>query len=160
MTRIFWQTFLKMNRFSFAGPLAFVVSILLVGCTAPVHLQHKSHPSTSVLSSEEKIQQTINRWKGTHISKAVQKWGSPKEVNDDGTGWYIYIWQVPVQTFLAPQHHRIFSQRHPNGLNEVPGPILRTDYNYELTFYARPNGIISKADIKKNYNPTSELKWK
>ena len=82
MTRIFWQTFLKMNRFSFAGPLAFVVSILLVGCTAPVHLQHKSHPSTSVLSSEEKIQQTINRWKGTHISKAVQKWGSPKEVND------------------------------------------------------------------------------
>lgn len=160
MTRIFWQTFLKMNRFSFAGPLAFVVSILLVGCTAPVHLQHKSHPSTSVLSSEEKIQQTINRWKGTHISKAVQKWGSRKEVNDDGTGWYIYIWQVPVQTFLAPQQHRIFSQRHPNGLKGVSGPILQTDYNYELTFYARPNGIISKADIKKNYNPSSELKWK
>ena len=159
-TRIFRQTFLKMNRFSFAGPLAFVVSILLVGCTAPVHLQHKSHPSTSVLSSEEKIQQTINRWKGTHISKAVQKWGSPKEVNDDGTGWYIYIWQVPVQTFLAPQQHRIFSQRHPNGLKGVSGPILQTDYNYELTFYARPNGIISKTDIKKNYNPTSELKWK
>lgn len=155
MTRIFRQTFLKMNRFSFAGHFVFVVSILLVGCTAPTHLVQESE-----LTRGERMQQTIDRWKGTHISKAVQKWGAPKEVNDDGTGWYIYIWQVPVQTFLASQHHRIFSRRHPNGLKGVSGPILQTDYNYELTFYARPNGIISKTDIKKNYNPTSELKWK
>ena len=160
MIRIVQQTFLKMNRFSFAGHLAFVVSILLAGCTAPAHLRHKSHPSTSELSSEEKMQQTIDRWKGTHISKAVQKWGSPKEVNDDGTGWQTYIWQVPVQTFLAPQHHRIFSQRQPNGLNGVSGTILQTDYNYELTFYARPDGIISKTLAKKNYDAANELKWK
>ena len=153
--RIFQQTFLKMNRFSFAGCLAFVASILLTGCTAPAHLVQESE-----LTQGERMQQTIDRWKGTHISKAVQKWGAPKKVNDDGTGWYIYIWQVPVQTFLAPQHHRIFSQRHPNGLKGVSGPILQTDYNYELTFYARPNGIISKTSIKKNYNATSEFKWK
>lgn len=159
-TQIFQQAFLKINRFALTLHFAFIVSILLTGCTAPAHLQHKSHPSTSELSSEEKMQQTIDRWKGTHISKAVQRWGSPKAVNDDGTGWQTYIWQVPVQTFLAPQHHRIFSQRHPNGLNGVSGTILQTDYNYELTFYARPDGIISKTDIKKNYDPASELKWK
>ena len=160
MIRIFQQTFLKMNRFSFAVHLAFVVSILLAGCTAPAHLRHKSHPSTSELSSDEKMQQTIDAWKGTHISKAIQKWGSPKEVKDDGTGWQTYIWQVPVQTFLAPQHHRIFSQRQPNGLNGVSGTILQTDYNYELTFYARPDGIISKTLAKKNYDAANELKWK
>ncbi|MCY3740664.1 MAG: hypothetical protein OXH00_06570 [Candidatus Poribacteria bacterium] len=106
------------------------------------------------------MQQTIARWKGIHISKAVQKWGSPDEVNGDGTGSHIYIWQVPVQTFLAPQRHRILSKRYPNGLNGVSGTILQTDYTYELTFYARPDGIISKTLIKKNYDPASELKWK
>ena len=106
------------------------------------------------------MQQTIGRWKGTHISKAIQKWGSPNAINDDGAGWHIYIWQVPVQTFLAPQRHRILSKRYPNGLSGVSGTILQTDYTYELTFYARSDGIISKTLIKKNYDPASELKWK
>ena len=158
--RVFQQTFLKINRFAFTLHFMFVASILLVGCTAPAHLRHKSHPSTSELSSDEKMQQTIDRWKGTHISKAIQKWGSPDEVNGDGTGWQTYIWQVPVQTFLAPQHHRIFSQRHPNGLNGVSGTILQTDYTYEFTFYTRPNGIIDKTLAKKNYDAANELKWK
>lgn len=149
-----------MNRFTFPLYLAFIASILVAGCTAPAHLRDRAHPSTSELSPDEKVQQTIGRWKGVHISKAIQKWGSPKEINDDGTGWQTFIWQVPVQTFLAPQHHRIFSRRHPNGLNGVSGTILQTDYTYELTFYARPNGVISKTDIKKNHNPASEFKWK
>ena len=119
VTRIVQQTFLKMNRFSFAGHLAFVVSILLAGCTAPAHLRHKSHPSTSELSSDEKMQQTIDAWKGTHISKAIQKWGSPKEVKDDGTGWQIYIWHIPVCRYyrLGNQEHRMIprpGQRRPS----------------------------------------------
>ena len=155
--QIFQQTCLKVNGFAL---VLFFVSILGMGCAAPAHLRNRPHSSTLELSSEERVQQTINRWKGTHISKAIQKWGSPKEVNDDGTGWRIYIWQVPVQTFLASQQHRILSQRKANRLNGVPGTILQTNYNYELTFYARPNGIISKTDVKKNYNPTSEFQWK
>ena len=160
VTRIFQQTFLKMNRFAFALHLAFIASILVAGCTAPAHLRHRSHPSTSELSPDEKMQQTIGRWKGVHISKAIQKWGSPKEVNDDGTGWQIYIWQVPVQMFLSPQQHRVFSRRYSNGLNGVAGTILQTDYAYELVFYTRPNGMIDKTLAKKNYNATSELNWK
>ena len=89
-----------MSRFPFVPYLAFVVSILLAGCTAPAHLRNKSHPSTSELSSDEKMQQTIGAWKGTHISKAIQKWGSPKEVNDDGTGWQTYIWDIPVWRYF------------------------------------------------------------
>ena len=158
-----------MNRFSFAGHLAFVVSILLAGCTAPAHLRYKSHPSTSELSSEEKMQQTIDRWKGTHISKAVQKWGSPDEVNDDGTGWQTYIWHIPVWRYLGNQEHRMIprpGQRRPSrqdlgGLRSgVGGTYLSTDYAYEITFYARPDGIISKTLAKKNYDAANELKWK
>lgn len=155
MSPIFQQTFLKINRFASILCSVFVGSILLAGCTAPAHLTQKSEPT-----QDEKMQQTMDRWKGTHISKAIQKWGPPNEVNDDGTGWNTYIWHVPVQTFLAPQNHRIFSQRQHSGLNGVSGTILQTDYAYELTFYARPDGLISKTDVKRNYNPTSEFKWK
>ena len=159
--RIFQQTFLKMNRFAFALHLAFIASILVAGCTAPAHLRHRSHPSTSELSPDEKMQQTIGRWKGVHISKAIQKWGSPKEVNDDGTGWHIYIWQVPVQMFLSPQQHRVFSRRHANGLNGVAGTILQTDYAYELVFYTRPDGIIDKTLAKRSQNSSSKsVNWR
>ena len=151
VTRIFQQTFLKMNRFAFALHLAFIVSILLVGCTAPAHLMHTSEPS-----QDEKMQQTIGRWKGVHISKAIQKWGSPDELNGDGTGWQIYIWQVPVQMFLSPQQHRVFSRRHANGLNGVAGTILQTDYAYELVFYTRPDGIIDKTLAKRSQNSSSK----
>ena len=156
VTRIFQQTFLKMNRFAFALHLAFIVSILLVGCTAPVHLRHTSEPS-----QDERMQQTIGRWKGVHISKAIQKWGSPDELNGDGTGWQIYIWQVPVQMFLSPQQHRVFSRRHANGLNGVAGTILQTDYAYELVFYTRPDGIIDKTLAKRSQNSSSKsVNWR
>lgn len=167
VTRIFQQTFLKMNRFAFALHFALVVSILLAGCTAPAHLRHRSHPSTSELSSEEKMQQTIGRWKGVHISEAIQKWGSPGEVNDDGTGWQTYIWQIPVHGFLPRQESRMLGSQlrqghpiHSRGMRKVSGTYISTGYTYQLTFYTRPNGIISKTDIKKNHDPASEFKWK
>ena len=146
--------------------LAFVICLLFAGCTAPAHLTR-----TSELSQDKKMQQTIGAWKGTHISKAVQKWGSPNEVNDDGTGWQIYIWHIPVRGFLAKQEtratgfqlrqdHQILTRRYPTGMREVGGTYFSTGYTYTLTFYARPDGVIDKTDIKKNYDPASELKWK
>lgn len=166
VTRVFQRTFLKMNRFAFTLHFAFIASILLAGCTAPAHLVNKSEPT-----QDEKMQQTIGRWKGTHISKAVQKWGSPNEVNDDGTGWHTYIWQIPVHGFLAGQEanipgfqirqdHQLYRQRRPSGMQGVGGVYGSTGYAYEIMFYTRPDGIISKTDIKKNYDPASELKWK
>lgn len=147
-------------------PLMFVVSILLAGCTAPVHLMHKSEPTQN-----EKMQQTIAVWKDTHISKAIQKWGSPTEISDDGTGWQTYMWKIPVHGFLAKpevrmqgfqlrQDHQIHPRRPPTGMRAVGGIHISTGYTYQLTFYTRPNGVISKTDIKKNYDPASELKWK
>ena len=156
-----------MNKFAFPLYLAFIVSILLAGCTAPAHLRDRAHPSTSELSSEEKMQQTIARWKNAHISKAIQKWGSPGEVNDDGTGWQTYIWQIPVHSFLPRQESRMLGsqlrQDHPiysRGMRAVSGTYISTGYTYQLTFYTRPNGIIDKTDIKKNHDPASEFKWK
>ena len=147
-------------------PLMLVVSLLLAGCTAPAHLMHTSEPT-----QDEKMQQTIALWKGKHISKALQKWGSPTEVSDDGTGWQTYIWEIPVHSFLAKQEsrarnyqlwqdHQIHPRLRPGGMRTVGGTYISTDYTYQLTFYTRPDGTISKTDIKRNYDPTSEFKWK
>ena len=147
-------------------PLAFVASLLIVGCTAPAHLTH-----TSELSQDEKMQQTIAVWKDTHISKAIQKWGSPNEVSDNGTGWQTYIWQIPVHGFLAKQegrmqgfhlrqNHQIHPRRPPSGMRAVGGTYISTGYTYQLTFYTRPNGTIYKTDIIKDRDPASEFKWK
>ena len=155
VNRILQQTFLKMNRFALTLHFAFIASILLAGCAAPAHLAQESEPT-----QDEKMQQTIDRWKGAHISKAIQKWGTPKEVTDDGTGWQTYIWEVPVEKILVVQEHRVFTRRYPNGLPGVMNRSLSTDYAYEITFYARPNGVIAKTDIKKSHDHTSELGWK
>jgi len=93
-----------MNRFR---PLAFMVSILLAGCTAPAFLMNPPEPSP--LSPDEKVQQTMEALVGRPISKAIQKWGVPHGLTDDATGSRIYIWQVPGQEFLAPQDNRILS---------------------------------------------------
>lgn len=147
-------------------PLIFVVSMLFVGCTAPAHLMN-----TSELSQDEKMQRTIAVWKEKHISKAIQKWGSPNEVSDDGTGWQTYIWEIPVHTFLPKQETRrlgfqlrqdpqVYPRLPFSGTRAVGGTYISTDHTYKLTFYTRPDGIISKTDIKKNYEPTSEFQWK
>ena len=156
-----------MSRFVFALHFVFIATILFPGCTAPAHLTHTS----AALTQEEKMQQTINAWKGTHISKAIQKWGSPNEVSDDGTGWHTYIWQVPIHGFLAGQEsrmqgflprqdHQIHPRRHISGMQGVRGTFLSTDYTYQFTFYTHPNGIIYKTLAKQNHDATSELKWK
>ena len=117
------------------------------------------------------MQQTIGRWKGVHISKAIQKWGSPDEVNADGTGWQTFVWRIPVHGFLARQGSQVRDsqirqdlqinpRRRPGGILAVGGTYISTGYTYQLTFYTRPNGIISKTDIKKNHDPASEFKWK
>ena len=147
-------------------PFMLIVSILFAGCTAPAHLVNKSEPT-----QDEKMQQIIAVWKDIHISKAVQKWGSPTEVSDNGTGWHTYIWDIPVHGFLAKQEsrargfhlrqdHGIHPRRSPGGMRAGDGRYIPTGYTYQLTFYTRPNGTIYKTDIKKNYEPTSELKWK
>ena len=158
VTRIFQQTFLKMNRFSFVGHLAFVASILMAGCTAPAHLRHTSEPT-----QDEKMQQTMDRWKGIHISKAIQKWDSPSEVTNDGTGRQIYTWTVPVREFLVgPEVHiSEFQLRHRSSSRQAARrENLSTDYTFNIVFYTRPDGTIYKTYIKKNDDPASELKWK
>ena len=159
VTRVFHPPFLKMNRFAFTLYLAFIVSILLAGCTAPAHLMNKSEPT-----QDEKLQQTIAVWKGQHISKAIQKWGPPYKVEDNGTDWKTYVWQVPVQTFIPHRstntlHRRVIS-RYPNGMRGVEGTSVSTEHSLHFTFHTRPNGIIYKTLAKKSYDPASERNWK
>ena len=147
-------------------PLMFIASILFASCTAPAHLMRKSEPT-----QDEKMQQTIAVWKDTHISKAVEKWGVPNEVSDDGTGWQTYIWEIPIHGFLPKQEsrargfqlrqdHQIHPRRRPGGMRAVGGTYISTGYTYQLTFYVRPNGTIYKTNIKKNHDSASEFKWK
>ena len=146
-----------MSRFLFIPYLAFIASILIMpGCTAPAHLRHTSEPTQA-----EKLQQTIDRWKGTHISKAIQKWGTPHEVNDHGTDWKTYVWQVPVPRFIANNTlHRTVTRRYPNGMKGAAGTFISTEHTLHFTFFTRPDGIIYKTHAERNYDPGSEFKWK
>ncbi|MXZ00930.1 hypothetical protein F4Y93_09895 [Candidatus Poribacteria bacterium] len=127
----------------------FVGSILLVGCAAPAHLAQKSEPT-----QDKKIQQTMDRWKGTHISKAIQKWGSPNEVTsaNDGTGGRIYTWIVPVREFLVgPEVHISEFQLRPHSSSRHAArrENLSTDHTFKIVFHTRPDGAIYKTYIKK-----------
>ena len=149
MSRIFQQTFLKINRFASVLCLAFVGSILMVGCTAPAHLVQKSEPT-----QDEKIQQNMDKWKGTHISKATQRWGSPSEVTkaNDGTGGQIYSWIVPVREFLVgPEVHisEFQLRHHSSSRHAARRENLSTDHTFKIVLYTRPDGIIHKTYIRK-----------
>ena len=149
ITRIFQQTFLKMNGFAFTLCLMLVGSILWAGCTAPAHLVQKSEPT-----QDEKIQQTMDRWKGTHISKAIQKWDSPNEVTkaNDGTGGQIYTWIIPVREFLVgPEAHILEFQlrQHSSSRHAARRANLSTDHTFKIVFYTRPDGAIYKTYIRK-----------
>ncbi len=148
-SRIFQQTFLRMNGFALTLCLGFVGSILLTGCTAPAHLAQKSEPI-----QDEKMQQTMDKWKGTHISKATQRWGSPSEVTsaNDGTGGQIYTWIIPVREFLVgPEVHISEFQRrhHSSNRQAARRENISTDHTFKIVFYTRPDGAIYKTYIRK-----------
>ncbi len=137
----------------------FAVGVLLTSCVGPTHLVPISEPT-----QHENLQRTVAVWRGTHISKAIQKWGSPIEVSDDGAGWQTYIWEIPIRGFFAGQEADIpgfqFRQKRrlsllhrPSGLKSVGGSHFSTGHTYQLTFYTRPNGIISKTGLKRIYDP-------
>ncbi len=149
MSQIFHKTFLKTDRFASILCLGFVTSILLAGCAAPVHLAQKSEPT-----QDKRVQQTMDRWKGTHISKAIQKWGSPNEVTsaNDGTGGRIYTWIVPVREFLVgPEVHISEFQLRPHSSSRHAArrENLSTDHTFKIVFYTRPDGAIYKTYIRK-----------
>ena len=113
-----------MNKFTL---LLFAASILLVGCTASKHLMNTPEPSP-----EKAIRQTLESWKGTHISQAIQKWGSPHEITGGEVGPKIYIWQT----------------------------LSSTNAVYEFIFHARSNGVIHETDARRYQNALHESEWK
>ena len=131
--------------------LAFTVSILLVGCTVPTYLMNAPEPSP-----EKEIQQTLESWEGTHISEAVQKWGSPHGITGNEVGPKIYIWQTSLQTLLTQPEQQPAS----NEQQSVPDSSSSLDDMYELVFHTHSNGIIYKTDTKKVQNSTRESNWK
>ena len=113
-----------MNRFTL---LMFAASILLAGCTASKYLMNAPEPSP-----EKKIRQTLELWEGTHISQAIQKWGSPHEITGAAVGPKIYIWQT----------------------------LSSGNAVYEFIFHTRSNGVIHKTDTRSYKNRIHESDWK
>lgn len=93
-------------------------------------------------------------WKEKHISKAIQEWGTPHGIVDDGAGSNIYIWRIPVLELLPREHHRIISrQRKPtNGLHSITGISTATSDTYEFMFYTDAEGVIYKILTKIELN--------
>ena len=152
VTRIFQQTFLKMNRFAFTLYLAFITSILLAGCTTPTFLMNP--PELLPSSPDEKVQQTMGALEGKPISKAIQKWGAPHGISDDDAGSRIYIWHIPAQAFLPPQNNSTLSRRPSKVLNRATEVPLPTDDIYELMFYTHSDSVIYKTLTKKDHAST------
>ena len=156
-TRVFQRPFLKMNKFAFALYLLFIGSLLAAGCAAPSFLMNPAEPPQPSL--EEQIQQTtesLGSWEGQPISKVVREWGSPHGISNDDEGSTIYIWQMqlPEQTLLPVQEHRIFSRRHASDLQRVTEASLLTDHIYEFMFYTDTDGVIYKTFAKRDENPS------
>ena len=143
-----------MNRFTFALYFVFIASLLAAGCTAPSFLMNPSEPPQP--SPEEKIQQTLESWKGNQISKVIREWGAPHGITDDDAGSKIYIWQMqmPVQKVLSGQENGILSRRHSSDLQRVTEASSSTDDIYEFMFYTDPNGVIYKTIAKRDENPS------
>ena len=116
-----------MNRFAFALYFLCIASLLFVGCTASTYLMNAPEPSP-----EKEILQTLELWKGTHISQAIQKWGSPHEITGGEAGPKIYIWQT----------------------------LSSGNAVYEFIFHTRSNGVIHKTDTRRYKNLIHESDWK
>ena len=116
-----------MNRCTLALYFLFIVSLLTVGCAVPTYLMNASEPSP-----EKEIRQALESWNGTHISQAIQKWGSPHEITGEEVGPKIYIWQTFSSNNAA----------------------------YEFILYTRSNGLIHKTDTRRYQNPIHESDWK
>lgn len=95
-------------------------------------------------------------WKEKHISKAIQEWGTPHGITDDGAGSKIYIWQIPVLELLPREYHRVGSrQQQTNGWHIVTGTSPATSDTYEIMFYTRPNDVIYKIFTKREVNSST-----
>ena len=116
-----------MNRFAFALYFLFIASFLFVGCAASTYFMNTPEPSL-----EKEIRQTLKLWKGTHISQAIQKWGSPHEVTSAQVGPKTYIWQT----------------------------LSSGNAVYEFIFHTRSNGVIHKTDTRRYKNLIHESDWK
>ena len=144
-----------MNKFTFALYFTFIASLLSSGCTVPTYLMNAPEPSP-----EKEIQQVLESWEGTHISEAVQKWGSPHGIIGNEVGPKIYTWQTSMETILPQQEQQLSSSEYPNGRQRVPDPSLSMDNMYELVFHTHSNGVIYKIDTQRVQNSARESKWK
>ena len=116
-----------MNRFAFALYFLFIAGFLFAGCAASTYLMNAPEPSP-----EKEIRLILESWKGTHISQAIQKWGSPHEITGGAVGPKIYIWQT----------------------------LSSNNAVYEFIFHTRSNGVIHKTDTRKYQNSLHESDWK
>ena len=144
-----------MNKFTFALYFAFIASLLSSGCTVSTYLMNAPEPSP-----EKEIQQVLESWDGTHISEAVQKWGSPHGTIGNEVGPKIYTWQTSVETILPKQEQQLSSNEYSNGGQRVPDTSSSMDNMYELVFHTHSNGVIYKTDTQRIQNSTHESKWK
>ena len=143
-----------MNRLTLALCFPFITCLLFAGCTMPTYLMNPSEPSP-----EKEIRQTLELWRGIHISQAIQKWGSPHEITGKEVGRKNYIWQMSVRIPTLQQENQRLSRQHADSPPIRSDIFSSSDILYELVFYTRSDGVIYKTDTRKHQSPINASDW-
>ena len=146
-----------MNRFSLHLYLAFIASILLVGCTASKYLMNAPEPAPEKEIQRAEIQQLLELWHGKHISRAIREWGTPHGISDTDTGSKIYIYQIPSVTFLQQVHREIISKKQSVNIGRRIAQTPETTVEmYQLMFHTDAKGVIYKISAERDLNPSPD----
>ena len=140
----------------FRKTLVLLMFVLIIGCIESkrsIYRHTYSPPRQQVVS----INQTMNSWMGSHISKVILKWGPATQIAEDGAGGRIYIWQIQKQVSV-PQDRWVTSPPGPprQRPQTIPGIALElqrqkpqrvTEYvtqnvTKSRMFYVNADGII------------------
>ena len=85
--------------------------------------------------SGKRISETMESWKGHHVSDLIASWGPPQQIVDDGRGGSIYVWKQHVSIPWT------------KGYSTEKGTI--TNYGGNTSYYRN----------RTTYTPPTNLEW-
>ncbi len=92
--------------------------------------------------TEQKMNEIMKSWEGSHIDDLIAQWGPPKQVLDDGRGGKIMTW-IESHSYTSPGTATTTDYGFETSYtNYTPGQTI--SWGNSRTFWVDKNGIIYK----------------